>query len=144
MPDPGPIAPIAPGDVPIPVRGSVMLAAASLELGNWLASISAVPGLVHQTQDLLASELSRALSINAALDRAQAARSTFVPGLGLDGLATIINAPAPALATGAGLPTHPGNGGNVGPAASLGTDVNNYANQTQTEVNNNLAVAPIA
>lgn len=143
MPDAEAIAPIAPGDVPIPVRGSVMLAAASLELGNWLASIAGVPAIIDHTQDLLASELSRALSINAALDHAQAARSTFVPGLGLDGLAAIITGPAPAITTGAGLPPHPGNGGNFGPAAGLGTDINNYANQTQTEVNNNLAVAPI-
>lgn len=143
MATPAPIAPLGPSDVPTPVRSSVMVAAASVELGNWLASIATIPGLVRQTQDLLASELSRALSINAALDRAQVARSTFVPGLGLDGLAAIINGPAPAITTGAGAPTHPGNGGNFGPAATLGTDVNNYANATQQEVNNNLAVAPI-
>jgi hypothetical protein len=139
----GPIAPIPPGDLPSPVRGNVMLAAADVELGHWLAAFAPIPGLVAGNQDLLADELTRALGINAALNAAAAARSTFVPGLGLDGLAPIINGPAPAITTGAGAPAHPGNGGNIWPAASLGSDANAYATQTQNEVNADLAVAPI-
>lgn len=144
MPTPGPIAPLPAATVPPILPGDTILTRATAELAAWLVAFNDVPGLVTGGQNALVVELDRALGLDASLGVAQAARAALVPGLGLDSLSPILTAPAPWLVTGQALPVHPGNGGNVPPAATFGADMLSYSNSLIQTVINYLFGAPIA